>query len=57
MSEKSKPCVGNTVTFKSGKSGTEFTAKVTGYVDQFVETTDDAGKVRKVRPGACTIVA
>lgn len=55
MSEQSKPTVGATVTFKTGRSGTEFTAKVTSIDGQFVVTTDDAGKVRKVRPGACTV--
>lgn len=53
MSEKIEHAVGSKVTFATGRSGTEYTAEVTGKDGQFLVTKDADGKVRKVRPGAC----
>ena len=44
---------GDVVKFKVGRSGTEYTAKVTGRDGMFVLTVDAEGKARKVRPSAC----
>ena len=47
---------GAKVGFQVGKAKTYYEAKVTGSEGAFVVTTDEAGKVRKVRPGACSLV-
>ena len=54
MSDKVK--VGDKVRFKTGRSGTSFDAVVTGFEGTFVVTKDDAGKVRKVRAGSCSVL-
>lgn len=47
---------GDTVKFKAGPKSTGLTtAKVTGKHGVYLVTTDDAGKERRVRPGACTL--
>lgn len=48
---------GADVTFKPGRSTNYVTAKVEGREGQFLVTKDAAGKVRKVRPGACKLAA
>lgn len=45
---------GSRVSFLPGpRSSTRVTATVTGQEGAFLVTKDDAGKVRKVRPGSC----
>jgi hypothetical protein len=47
--------VGRKVSFLAGPTRIPVTdAEVTGHDGQFVVTTDAAGKVRKIRPGAIT---
>ena len=56
MNEKTAPKNGDTVKFAVGRMKTSFEAKVTGSEGSFLVTTDAGGKVRKVRPGACTVM-
>lgn len=46
--------VGSRVSFLAGPTRVPVTAEVTGDDNGFVVTKDDAGKVRKARPGALT---
>ena len=55
-SESTGPKSGDTVKFAVGRMKTTFEAKVTDAEGAFLVTTDAAGKVRKVRAGACTVM-
>ena len=47
--------VGTKVSFLAGPTRVAVNgAEVTGHEGQFVVTKDDAGKIRKIRPGAIT---
>ena len=54
--EESK-MIGKTVTFKTGRNRTEYTAKVIGEDNGWLVTQDTGNNiVRKVRPSAATVV-
>ena len=49
--------IGKTVTFKTGRNRTEYTAKVIGEDNDWLVTQDTGNNiVRKVRPSAATVV-
>lgn len=56
MSDKVEIAEGAKVLFSVGKARTTYEARVTGRKGVFLVTTDDAGKVRKVRPGSCAVL-